>query len=504
MRKFALLVLVAVTVAACAGGQQQGSTAGGAAKKGGTLKVAQESEIRTLDPLMSSQLVEREIYYNMYDSLIGIDDKLNIQPQLATKWDISNPLSYVFTLRKGVRFHDGTDFNADAAKFNIDRILSAKSSPRKSELASVASAEARDPSTLVLHLKNADAALLAQLVDRAGMMLSPAAIQKQGADLGRNPVGAGTGPFQFVEFKRDDHLSLKKNPNYWRSGLPYLDQVVYRPITNTDAILAALRTGDIDVGRQISSKDVPRLKGDSTVAYRNTPGLSFSGIELNSSSGVFSDPARRKALAMAVDKRQVIKNVFFNIYAPSNGPLPPPSWAYDSTEKIYDKPDATNARTTAPGFSFNLKVTNSPDQIQEAQLIQSQLLKAGITANIQTEEFGQVLTETEAHTFDAAILQWSGRIDPDGNTYGHFHSGGGFNDGLYSNAAVDRLLEQARGTTDRSKRQQLYQEAQKQLVGDAPWVFIFHGVAEQITTNKVHNFKLYPDQMNRFAEVWKD
>jgi peptide/nickel transport system substrate-binding protein len=504
MRRVTLGILGVLVLSACAAGGTSGPTSS-APKPGGTLKIALESELRTLDPLKSSQRVERQVYYNMYESLLTIDASLKLQPGLATSWTYTDPRTLQFTLRQGVKFHDGTDFNADAVKFNIDRILTAASSPRKSEISSVQSVEVKDPTTVVFHLKRPDAALLAQLVDRAGMILSPAAIQKGGADFTRNPLGAGTGPFMFVEWKRDDHLTLKKNPSYWQSGLPYLDGVLYRPITDSNAALAALRTGDVDVAatNAIASKDIASIKSDSGLIYKDAPGLSFDGFEVNSSAAPFSDPAKRKAVALALDRAQIIKNIFFNTHVISHGPIPPASWAYDPSEKIYDAPDVEKAKASATGFSFNLKTPNDPGDIQEATLIKDQLSKAGITVNIQTEEFGQVLNEAEAHKFDAALVGWSGRIDPDGNMYGWFHTGGGFNDGLYSNPQVDTLLEQARTETDPQKRKTLYDQAQQILVEDVAYVFIDHGPTHEITTTKIHNFTLIADTIDRFREVWK-
>ena len=505
MRRVGVAILLFLLATACGGGTGGGSTnSEGTPKSGGVLTFALESELRTLDPVPSTQLVERTVFYQMYESLVTIDDKLNIKPGLATSWTTaSDGMSVTFTLRKAVKFHDGTDFDATAAKFNFDRIASAATSPRKSELASVASVEAKDPQTLVLHLKKPDATLLAQLVDRAGMMLSPAAVQKAGANLGLAPLGAGTGPFVFVEWKRDDHLTLKKNPSYWGKA-PYLDQIVYKPIVNDDARATGLKTGDFDMIRVAAGKDVAGLKTDSNLTYKDMPSLGFGGIELFHGAGSpFADKAKSQAVALALDRSQVLKNVFFDVGVVSHGPIPPGSWAYDGGEKIYDKADPSKAKSTATGFSFTLKVSNTPDNIQEGQLIKDQLAKAGITANIQTEEFGAILTDTEGGKFEAALVGWSGRIDPDGNMYSWFHTGGGNNQGQYSNPQVDKLLEDARATTEQAKRKQLYDQAQSLLVQDAAYVFINHPVAMQAARSTVHGFVLYPDTMPRFGTVWK-
>jgi peptide/nickel transport system substrate-binding protein len=500
--------LVAATVsllllAACGGAGASPGTSPGTPKTGGTLRVAQAEELRTLDPVKSSQLVERAVYYQMYESLLAIDSRLNIQPLLATKWETPDPTTYVFTLRTGVKFHDGTDLTAESVKFNIDRVLLAATSPRKAELASVKSVEAKDSTTVIFHLKNPDAALLSQLVDRSGMILSPAAVQKAGADLGLKPLGAGTGPFQFVEWKRDDHLTLKKNPNYWKRGLPYLDEIIYRAIPNADAIAAGLKTGDIDVAHQVSAKDIGAIKSNPDLIYKDIPGLSWWGVRLNRGAGPFADLAKAKAVALAIDRAQILKTVYFNVGNVSYGPIAPSSWAFDPSEKIYDKADPAKAKATASGFTFSFLTQNRPDRIQEAELIKDQLTKVGITANIRILEFGQLLNELDAHNFDAAILGWSGRIDPDGNIYQHFHTGAGNNYGRYSNPQVDKLLEDGRIASEQSKRKQLYQEAQRILVSEVANVFTRHEPAQQVTNKKVHNYQLFPDDMFRFAEVWK-
>ena len=504
MRKFAFAVLFAVLVTACGGGGGGGTggTQSGTPKSGGTLRVALESELRTLDPMMSTQLVERDVFYNMYDALLTIDPKLNIKPGLATAWKYDNPTTLTLTLRQGVKFQDGTDFNADAVKFNLERDIQTKTSFRRSELASVDTVEVKDPYTVVLHLKKPDASLLSQLVDRAGMIVSPKAVQTQGADFTRNPVGAGTGPFEFVEWKLNDHITQKKNPNYWQKGLPYLDQVIFRPITNTDSSLASLRTGDLEMVRVISGKDVAGVKSDSSLTYKELPGLNFFGFELNESAAPFNDPKKRQAVLTALDRQQYIKNVLFGVGQESFGPIPPSSWAYDPTEKMYENADPAKAKSIATGFSFNLKVTNNPDSIQGGQLIKAQMEKAGITVNLQTEDFGQLLNETEAQKFDASLVGWSGRIDPDGNMYNWFHTDGVNNDGKYSNANVDKWLEDARVQTDQSKRKSDYDQVQKQLQEDAVYAFMYHTPAQQISTNKVKGFTLYPDGMFRFAATW--
>jgi peptide/nickel transport system substrate-binding protein len=503
MRRVALAFISFVLIGACGGGGGGGGTTAGAPQRGGTATIALESELHTLDPMNSSLLVEREVFYNMYDSLFTIDPSLKIHPGLVTTWDTSDPLNYKFTLQTGVKYHDGTPFNAASVKANIERYKTATGSLRKSDLASVNSVEVVDDSHVIFHLKKADATLLATLVDRAGMMLSMDAVAKGGANFSLAPVGAGTGPFEFVEWQRNDHLTLKKNPSYWKSGVPYLDGITYRAIPDVNAILSALKTGDIDIARVIAAKDVSGIKADSSFTYRDTPAIGFNGFELNTGAPPFNDPAKRKAVATAIDRYAILKNIEFNIGVVGYGPIPPSSWAFDSSEKIYDHADAAKAKSIATGFTFTYKTTSDPVLQQLAQLMQSELAAAGITMQIQTEEFATEVQECEQHQFQACGLNWSGRIDPDGNMYAWWHTGGSFNDSQYSNPQVDAWLDDARATSDQSKRKQDYDNAQKQIVADAPYVFTFFGVSPQISDTKIHNFTLYPDLMIRMAGVWK-
>jgi len=504
MRRVAFAFIGLLLLAGC-GGNGSGGTGNnsGTPQPGGTATVALESELRTLDPLDSSLLVEREVFYNMYDSLFTIDPTLKIKAGLVKTWDVSDPLNYKFTLQSGVKYHDGTAFNAASVKANIERYKTAANSRRKSDLSSIKTVEVVDDTHVVFHLGTPNATLLATLVDRAGMMLSIDAVTKGGANFSLAPTGAGSGPFQFVEWKRNDHLTLKKNPSYWKAGLPYLDGLTYRAIPDVNAIVSALKTGDIDIARTIGAKDVAGIKTDSNLIYRDTPAIGFNGFELNTSAPPFNDPAKRKAVAMAVDRYSVLKNINFNIGVVAYGPIPPSSWAFDSSEKIFDHADAQKAKSTATGFTFTFKTTSDPVAQQAAQLLQSELAQAGITMQIQTEEFATYVQECASHQFQACNVNWSGRIDPDGNMYAWWHTGGDFNDSVYSNSQVDAWLEDARTSADQSKRKQDYDNAQKQIVQDAPYVFTTFGVSSQISDTKIHNFTLYPDLMIRMAEVWK-
>jgi peptide/nickel transport system substrate-binding protein len=485
----------------------------GTPKKGGTLKTANNVEIATLDPLTSGFLAERELYYNMYDSLVAIDPSLKIGPALAESWETPDPMTYIFHLRKDVKFHDGTDFNAEAVKFNLNRYLTDKTSRRTSEISSIQTMDVVDPYTLKVGLKAPFAPFLANLVDRAGMMLSPTAIQAGGADFPRKPVGAGTGAFKFVEWIQNDHITMDRNPNYWKkdaSGtqLPYLDKVIFRPITDETVLLTNIKTGDLDALYVVSPKDVASIKSDSNLVLRTTPGLNFNGIEFNTQKEPFNKKELRQALAEAIDRDQINKTVNFGTWIVGQGPISPSSWAFSPDLKPYTgsaakAKDFLKAGGKPDGFTFDYESSSgSPIQQQYLQLLKDQLSKAGITMNIVLYEAVRVQEDTQKGNFQASDYQWSGRIDPDGNTFNQLHTGGSLSDSKYSSPQVDDLLEKARAATDQAQRKTFYQQAEKVAVDDAPMAWYGFSPAYLLTRANVQGMQVYADQIMRFHEAW--
>ena len=348
---------------------QKADTAGAAPKKGGTLRVGFYIEAATMDPHFSGSKVDRQIYHNIYEPLVVLDAKLGIKPGLAESWQQPDPKTLVFKLRRGVKFHDGTDFNAEAARFNFTRMKTEPKSVRKGELANVDSVDVVDAYTIKLNLKKPDAALMATLTDRAGMMISPKVAQERGPELERNAKGAGTGPFVFAEWIKDDHLLLKRNENYWnKQGGPYLDQIRYRPIPDDVVKLQSLQSGEIDVMDYVQPRDVAAVKADRNVVVLDVPSLASFAYQLNHTRPPFNNKALRQALAHAVDTEQIVKGVWLNVGVPSNGPIPPTSWAYDSTIKPIRrdlaKAKAKLAEGGQPnGFSLHGDDGQHPDQL---------------------------------------------------------------------------------------------------------------------------------------------
>jgi len=230
-------------------------------------------------------------------------------------------------------------------------------------------------------------------------------------------------------------------------------------------------------------------------------------MRLNVTAEPFTNKALRQAVGFAIDAPTILKTVYFGVGAVANGPIPPSSWAYDPAFKPYTrdlaKAKAKLAEGGKPGgFTFKVQSqAGSPVSQQLAELLRDELSEAGITMEIEQLEFPKIVENTTKHNFVAALIGWSGRIDPDGNLFAHFKTGGSNNDSLYTSPAVDDLLNKARATTDQSERKTAYQEAQKMIMDDLPYVLFYHAASFQATGKKVQNFLLMPDAIMRFTEV---
>jgi peptide/nickel transport system substrate-binding protein len=478
-------------------------------KKGGTMRVGLYVEAATMDPHLSGSKIDRQVYHNIFDPLVVLDTRLNIKPGLAESWTQPDPKTIVFKLRQGVKFHDGTDFNAEAVKFNFDRMQNPETkSVRTGEIASVDKAEVVDTYTVKLNLKKPDAALLAALTDRAGMMISPEAVKKFGADLQRNPVG--TGPFQFVEWVKDDHLSLKRFDGYWnKEGGPYLDGVRYRPIPDDTVKTQSLIGGEIDVMDYVAPRDVAMLKGNASVVEVDVESLATFNYVFNTTKPPFDKKELRQAVAYAIDTEAIVKGVWLGVGVPSNGPIAPSSWAYDSAIKPIKRDIARAKELLAAGgmptgFTFKVTTNNIPINVQEAEAIKAQLAEAGITMDVNLVDSARLQADGNSKNFDMVSYQWSGRPDPDGNTYQFFRTqqGSGLNWAGYTNPKADELMDKSREVSDQAERKKLFSDLVKLLQDDLPWLFILHPIEPKAFSPKVQGYDPIPDGMIRFKDMW--
>jgi peptide/nickel transport system substrate-binding protein len=521
-RLLAILTTLALVLGACAGTPGTGTTGGtatgspAAAKVtyGGTATFVLDNDVSNLDPMLSGLFVDRNIHYAMYDSLVRVTPKGEIIPWLAEKWTTSTDGKQVtFTLRQGVKFHDGTTFDAAAVKWNIERYKTGKGSLRTGDLSLVDTVDVVDTSTVRLNLKQAFSPLLGALVDRAGMMVSQKVVETMGADFTLKPFKAGTGPFILTEAVKNDHYTLEKNPDWWGKDtagnkLPFLDKIIVKPIEDANVRLTNLRTGNAQIGNSVTGKDVPSVKADPTLTYLEVGSFSWNSLIPNETSGfIFNEKRYVKAVSMAIDREEILaKGPAQGVGLVGWGPISPAHFAWDANFKPWPKADVEGAKKLVADvgkgpLKFELLVSSGDAAIlQLAQLIQAQLAKADITADIKTQLFNDIVTLQQAKKhLGMTLIGWSGRLDPDGNTYDFVVTGAPNNDSGYSNAKVDELMKAQRVESDPAKRKAMLLEAQQIYVVDDPSrVWYGFGVSPIITVKAVTGMESYPDRIPRF------
>jgi peptide/nickel transport system substrate-binding protein len=522
-RLLAILTTLALVLGACAGTTGTGTTTGGTATStpaatkaiyGGTITFALENDVSNLDPMLSSLFVDRNIHYAIYDSLVRVDTKGNIIPWLAEKWTTSTDGKTVtFNLRQGVKYQDGTTFDAASVKWNIERYKTGKGSSRTGDLSPVDTVEVVDASTVKFNLKQAFAPLLGALVDRAGMMVSQKVVDAMGADFTLKPFKAGTGPFTLTEAVKNDHYTLERNPDWWGTDaagnkLPYLDKIIVKPILDADVRLTNLRTGNAQVLNLINGKDVAAVKADPTLVYQEVGSFAFDSLIPNEAPGfIFNEKRYVKAVAMALDRDELNqKGPRQGVGLIGWGPISPAHFAWDANFKPWPKADLEGAKKLVAEvgkgpLKFELLISSGdPAGLQRAQLIQAQLAKADITADIKTQLFNDIVTLQQAHKhLGMTDIGWSGRLDPDGNTYDFVVTGGAQNDSSYSNAKVDELMKAQRAESDPAKRKALLLQAQQIFVVDDPSrVWTGHSISAITSVKNLTGMESYADRIPRF------
>lgn len=521
-RSIAIFAALAIVLAACSGttsgGPSTSAATGAKAAYGGSVTFAMNSDISNMDPMLSGLFVDRHLMYAMYDSLVRVTPKGEIIPWLSALPTISaDGKSYTFKLRTDVKYHDGTTFDAESVKWNLDRYRLTKESLRLGELAPVDSVTVVDPSTVRVDLKTPSAPFLSVLVDRSGMMLSRKTVEAGGADFTRKAFNAGSGPFILTEAVKDDHYTFKKNPDWWGKApngdkLPYLDQVIIKPITDGDVRLTNVRTGQVQATNAITGKDVPTVKADNTLVYQEIAGIGYNSLVPNRAAGfIFNEGRYIKAVSLAMDRAELLaKGPAQGVGQVAYGPIAPSHFAYDASFKPFEKPDVAAAKKLVADvgkgpLKFELLVSSGDAAtLQFAQLLKAQLEKADITMDIKTLLFNEIVTLQQQHKHPGmTLVGWSGRIDPDGNVYDFNYTGRPNNDSAYSNKDVDALLDQTRTATDNAKRKELFLKAQQTFVVDDPSrIFYSFNAAQLLTAKAIQGFNVFPDQLPRFETVW--
>lgn len=476
-------------------------------KYGGTFTLTVHQGAQSLDPHRSGSYVDRQIFQSLYNCLVTFDKDLNIVPELAESWDTPDPSTYIFKLRKGIKFHDGTEFDAEAVKFNLERVLDPKTKSRgRIEIIAIDSIDVIDRYTVKLNLAYPFSPLLAGLTDRAGYMISPTALKKVGPDKFRQH-GIGTGPFQFVEWVKGDHLTLKKFDGYWEKGLPYLDKVVFKPISDHNVKLVNLQSGTIDMIDDVLPKDIERVKGNKNLVYHEIPSYGFVSLRLNCTRPPFNNKALRQAIAYGVDRDAIWKHIYYGTGIVGHGPIAPVSWAYDESNFRFPY-DINKAKEKLKeggkpnGFKFTIYTKQEPLDVQVAQAMQAQLKRINVETDIVQLEGIKHFRVMLDKTYDGVYGFWSGYPEPNTNLHRQFHSKGASRWTGYTNYEVDKWLEKAMKATNQSERQEYYSKALDIIIQEAPMNFMYYFPRRHVHRKGIHGYVLTPDAKPRLKTVW--
>ena len=476
------------------------------AKAAGTLRFGLDFDFETLDPARSGSYIERVVNSSRCDQLLNIDDQQNIVPELATAWEWSEDrLALTVHLREGVRFQDGAPMDADAVRANLERYRNAPYSFRRGELKPVVGEDVLDAHTLRIRLSAPYAPLLALLANRPGTMLSPRVLDAGADAIAANPVCAG--PFVLLERVAQDHVTLARFPGYWNAAAVTLDRIEFRIMPDSTVRLLNLQSGQLDIANRLAATDVPAVEKDRRLRVATSSSLGFEMLSFNVAHGPASDQPFahdvriRRAFAKAIDRAGINDAVFEGRFIPSNQTEAPGSRWWDPAFPVppRDLPGARALLAAAgvPHPKLTLSVVNSPTDVQVGEVIQSMAAEAGFDVQLQK---GEAVSQTDAASrgeYQAYMVIWSGRPDPDGNLSLWMRCGAPLNWTGWCSPAVEAALDRGAMATDEAGRKAAYHQAAELWMADLAYLPLYHFTWFWGLSEKVSGFVPRPDGLMR-------
>jgi len=468
---------------------------GHAGPAGVTFTIGVDQEVVGLDPnLVTAFSSFRRIDF-LYNKLVRYNDKLEIEPDLAESWEFPDPRTAVFRLRRGVKFHSGAEMTSEDVKFTLERVLDPSTrSPGRSFIDVITSVETPDRYTVRIKMQYPLASLLSGLASANLSIVERAAVQRAG-NLQRTV--AGTGPFMLAEWVPDNFMRLTRNPNYFRRGLPKFDTLIIRVIPDQASLLAGVRTRSLDMATINQGSVIVAAKREAGLQVLQKPGINLRIFSFNTSRKPYDDPRVRFAFAWAIDRQAIVNTAEFG-FAAVSGPIPAPTpWATPVSRLPSYTPDIGRARRllAEAGYpqGFSTRIVTSPTYeggVAVAQVIQEQLRAIGVSATLETIEWGTYINRWVQRDFDTMIELRGGDPDPDRFLYRTFHSTGAVNNFLFKDSGIDRLLERGRVNLDPAARRPIYAELEKALVEAAPAVFLYNPMETQVLQGYVKGFRV--------------
>jgi peptide/nickel transport system substrate-binding protein len=509
LRLLGVSTLSAVLLTACGGDGGgavdvggAGGGAGGEAAQGGTLVAAISGEPDQLDPHKTSAYPSFQVLENVFDTLVEPDENLEFQPALAESWEVSEDgLTWTFDLRDGVKWHNGRDFIAEDVVYSYNRIIDEELA-NAYRFESVESVTAPDPDTVEIEVSRPTPNLLANIGAFKGMAIVAEENVADGS-ITREPIG--TGAFSFAGYEPGSGLQLERFEDYWGGEVP-LDRVDFRFVSEPTVALTNLQGGQVDWTDNVPPQQVEQLTQSEDIVLETVASNDYWYLAANQAREPFDDPRVRQALAYGIDREQITEAAKFGLATVNQTAIPEDS-AYHLDYAPYERDveKATSllqeAGVTTP-LPMDLMVTNEfPETVTAAQVMQSQLEEIGVDISIRTLDFASWLEAQGKGDFDAFMLGWLGNIDPDDYYYAQHRTGANFNFQKYSNPEVDAALDAARQETDQQARKELYDEAVKQIVDDASYIYLYNPQVVQAWAPEVEGYDARADRAVRFRDV---
>ena len=478
--------------------------------------IAVGSTFTSLDPYDANDSLSQTVAKSFYQGLFGFDKEMKLVNVLADSYDVSpDGLTYTVKLHPGVKFHDGTAFNAAAVKVNLDRASNPDNRLKRYNLFKmIEKTEAVDDLTVKITLKTPFSAFVNNLAHPAAVMISPAALKQYGKDIGFHPVG--TGPYRFVTWNQTDFVKVEKFNGYWKAGLPKLDSITWRPVVDNNTRAALLQTGEAQFAYPIPFEQAKVLEKNDKLALVASPSILHRYISMNVTQKPFDNPKVREALNYAINKEALIKVAFSGYATPAEGPLPS---SIDYSVKYHPWPyDPAKARELLKeagypnGFTTTLWSSHNHSTAQKVlQFTQQQLAQVGVKVQVTAMDAGQRAAEVEGKAVKETGVRlfytgWPASTgEADWALSPLFATASWppaqFNTAFYSNPQVDADLANALKTTDRTEKQKLYKDAQDKIWADAPWIFLATERLVSANSKKLTGFYVMPDTLFSFEDA---
>lgn len=483
----------------------------GEARRGGTLRVSMPYNPGAIDPMTGRNLPDFNTLFLIYDALIDFDpDTLDLKPGLARSWRWVDNRTLALELAQGVTFHDGTRFDADAVKFNLDRYKTDRRSNVKPDLAALDAVEVNGPHAVTLHLNKPYAPMPVLLTDRVGLMVSPKSI-REAPDGNADRIAVGTGPFRFVSWQDNERITTERNPGYWRTGLPYLDGVVLNIINELPTVLRSVTAGEADLGLNLTSDLVPIAERATNIKYELHASTTFYGCFVNYAKPPLDDLRVRQALNYAIDRDEMV-NVLASGHGEAGcGVIPRENWGCDpATFRYYDHdPDKAKRLLAEAGHpdGIDLEAFGWPDQVslRRSEMLTAQFAKSGIRLHTTPASPVDGLTFFSIQKKgNIAIGPVSGRPDPSQEYENLFTPTALYNASGMETPELRQLLDASVAVEDRAARKAALAKVQRYVIEQALNLTFYFSNAMLVRNPKVRDFRYGLMQRVKFTDVWME